>query len=229
MTRFLKVVFALSAFATCLFSMQIVERIPRSTSITVPRVGGYAQANLRELGLTITYPSGKTARAEILMLHDPETGLFWWRYLGVEPGGGSHLVQRPIPDSVLYITDDKVVGFSYSTPNLWVRESTEHFPTIEAGQASVLAELKNRGKQLEEGTSSWFVPINVASSLGPEFLHLKGSASSFPEPKLQQVTRKEGRWRLTLQGPNKDRVDLVLSDDYKIIDVVRLSSKAKSP
>lgn len=206
MVRLLRIVFTIFALASCVVAMQIVERTSRSTSLKVRKGGGYTRANFRQLGLTITDPSGKTVPAEVVMLHDPETGLFWWCYRIVESGADPHSVQGVVQDSILYITDDKIVGFLYSTPNLWVRESTEHFASIEAGEASVLAELKNRSKQVEEGTSSWFVPINVARLLGPEFLHLKGSASPVPEPKLQQVTRKEGHWRLTLKGPNKDRV-----------------------
>jgi hypothetical protein len=38
---------------------------------------------------------------------------------------------------------------------------------------------------------------------------------------IAAVGRQDGHWLVTLRGPNGDRADVTLTDDYKVIDVRR--------
>lgn len=54
---------------------------------------------------------------------------------------------------------------------------------------------------------------------------LAGSASPLPEPKLRGVRKKDGQWQLIIDGPNRDSVKVVLSDDYQVVRATRIPPK----
>jgi len=67
----------------------------------------------------------------------------------------------------------------------------------------------------------------VAKALGPSFLILKGSASPFPEPKIREISTRDGEWRIILDGPNKDAAEVVMSDDYQVVRAARLPAQER--
>ena len=87
--------------------------------------------------------------------------------------------------------------------------------------------LKKKSREIQLGTIEWFHGVNVAKALGPNFLILKGSASPFPEPKIREVSKRDGEWHIILDGPNDDSAEVVMSDDYQVISATRLLAKER--
>src|SRR6185295_7702161 len=200
---------------------QSIEGRIRSSSMQVMKNDQPVQLDLQEMQVTIPFADSKSGKAEIVILHEPRSGLFWWGYQTLDAsqsGEGSATFQSP---SIVCVTEEKIVVFKFSRPFVWVRESTEHYPTIDEGRNRVLATLKKISKEIETGSVEWFRGINVTKAVGVDFFHLKGSASPFPGPKLKEAIRKNGQWHLTLDGPNKDSAELVLGEDYQLISTVR--------
>ncbi len=212
----------------CGTELQTVEGALQSKSIQVTKDGQRVQAELQNVQLTIPFPNGKIGQADIVMLHEPQSGLFWWRYQAIEPGHfASTWAEDFLSSYKVYITEDKIVVFTFSRPFVWVRESSEHCSTLAEGQASVLATLKNKSREIQSGTIVWFHGVNVAKALGPSFLILKGSASPFPEPKIREISKRDGEWRIILDGPNKDAAEVVMSDDYQVVSAARLPAQER--
>jgi hypothetical protein len=67
----------------------------------------------------------------------------------------------------------------------------------------------------------------ACAALGIEFLVLKGSAVPFPQPKIGEITKKDGQWQLVFDGPNKDSAEAVLGDDYRVISAARVPSSER--
>jgi hypothetical protein len=70
--------------------VQIVHGSIRSKPIHLTQDGRDITVEAREVQLRISFPSGKTGQADLLMLYEPRNKLLWWTYEnreGVEPGG----------------------------------------------------------------------------------------------------------------------------------------------
>jgi hypothetical protein len=124
--------------------VKVMQIVVESKAVQIMKDGRNVPAVFRELRLEIPFPSGKTGPLEILMLHEPGSGSFWWQYQSVVPGQASHQLSDFTGRSVVYITGNRVVTFSFSRPSIWVGESTEHYATMSDGQASVLAQINEQ-------------------------------------------------------------------------------------
>ena len=222
---FLAFLFIAASSPLCDSRPQSLEGRIQSSSMQVKKNGQPVQLDLQDMQVTMPFADGTSGKAEIILLHEPRSGLFWWTYQALDPTQSSEGVAAFQSTSVICVTEEKIVVFKFRKPFVWVRESTEHYPTIDEGRNSVLATLKKTSKEIETGSVEWFRGTNVAKAVGYDFLHLKGNASPFPGPKLKEVSRKNGQWHLTLDGPNKDSAELVLGEDYQLISAVRLPAR----
>jgi hypothetical protein len=188
----------------------------------IPMDGHSVKVELRQIRAAIPFPSAATRLADITMVFDPQSGLFWWNYYQVPSSDQPpRRLAETLAKARFYIAKDKIVSFDFSRPNLWVRDCNERYSSMEQGQANVVAEIRNRAAEIEKGEWAWVHVINLGKDLGSDFLSLKGSASPFPEPKLREVKKEDGQWRLIFDGPNKDSAEVVLSDDYRVVSTKR--------
>src|SRR6185503_753867 len=202
---FLAFLFIAASSPLCDSRPQSLEGRIQSSSMQVKKNGQPVQLDLQDMQVTMPFADGTSGKAEIILLHEPRSGLFWWTYQALDPTQSSEGVAAFQSTSVICVTEEKIVVFK--------------------GRNSVLATLKKTSKEIETGSVEWFRGTNVAKAVGYDFLHLKGNASPFPGPKLKDVTRKNGQWHLTLDGPNKDSAELVLGEDYQLISAVRLPAR----
>jgi len=198
--------------------VRIVEGSTRSQIAAVPKDGQRPLVELREVQVSLsdTARSG-SERLDILMLREPRSGLFWWRYQTSESGRPGGIIERFLRDSITHLTDDRVVYFMLSTSTLWVSESLERQPSMDAGQASVVAALERDWEAMQAHPAPWFLRVNLISVLDRDFFFLRGSASSFPGPKLRGVSRQNGGWRVVLDGPNGDLAAVLLSERFDLL------------
>jgi hypothetical protein len=85
MIRLLLFASVMTSILLCGTELQTVEGSLHSKSIQVTKDGQRVQAELQNVQLTIPFPNGKIGQADIVMLHEPQSGLFWWRYQAIEP------------------------------------------------------------------------------------------------------------------------------------------------
>lgn len=201
-------------------AVQIAKGTVQTNPVQVATNAGPVQADLREARVALQFPSGKIGFAHVTILYEPKSRLFWWRYQTIES-------EMSLPEKFLiYIDQDRVVAFSFSRPNLWVRESTAHCSSLNDAEAKVLTEIRGRVVEIERGTVQWARPINIGRMLGSDFLALKGSASPFPQPTLREIHKREGQWHVILDGPNRDTGEVVLDDKFELISATVLPAQA---
>jgi hypothetical protein len=222
MSRFLLAFLLLTNLASVKSGVQIMDGTVQSKSVQLLIDGKPVQVELRKARVAIRFPSGNTGQADVTMLYEPQSRLFWWDYYQVprldQP---STDIAELLAKSRFFVTQDSIDRFAFSRPTLRIRQCSEHYSNLDEGQAKTLTEINNNAGEIEKGRWNWFREINLAKALGFDFMHLKGSASPFPEPKLREVTRRDGEWHLTFDGPNKDSAEVVLGDDYQVVSVNR--------
>lgn len=188
--------------------------------------GGPVDVELRTLRVTIPFPSDENRQADIVMLYEPTSQLFWWSYYPVsEPDRSPRRLDEMLSGSKFFVTATKIISFHFSRPDLRIRECAERYSSIEEGQAKAFAELKSKAGELRKGRWIWYHEVNVGKALG-DFLLLKGSAFTFPEASLREITRKDGRWHIIFDGPNKDTAEVVLDDKFELVSAAVLPSQA---
>jgi hypothetical protein len=183
------------------------------------KINGHS-VELRKFRAPIIFPSGETKPADLTMIFEPSTGLFWWDYY--QPSGpdfGSQSITEMLSRAKFYLGKNEIVRFDFSRPDLRIRRCVARYSSIEDGQAHALAEVRSKAGEIEKGRWEWFRAINMATAKAfePGFMTLAGSASPFPQTKLREVSKRGGRWYLLFDGPNGDSSEVVLNDDYKVV------------
>jgi hypothetical protein len=181
----------------------------------VVRNGQAVEIDLRALRLSIVLPSGKVGYADVAMLSEPKTKLFWWFYQTVEQPDDKGILQSPLDALMICVADDKVAGFNLTQAVLSVRDSTSHFSSMDEGQTKVLARIKENAERIEDGSMRWAKRVPLGRAL-PDFFVLKDSAAP-PRGTIREVARMPGQWRLILDGPNTNSAEVILDDDNRVI------------
>jgi hypothetical protein len=220
-------------FAFCLLanlssqspSTHLVPGTIEMKQVPILKDGHRARAVVRKMEISVVSSDGKTMRADVIMVYEPISRLFWWQYQALESEEPRTDIAKSLSDYVVYIAKDKIYGFSFSRPFLWVRESEKQVSNLDQGQEEVLADVKKNADKIAAQTATWAHPVNVGAAMGPGFLSLDHSASLFPQPRLRTVSRVKDQWHLIFDGPNKDSAEIVLSDDYKVVSTTHFPAK----
>ena len=196
--------------------VKLDEGSKQSAVVTIYRDGQPAQADVMEIRLAIHAEplSADEALVDILLLRDPETGLFLWRFQGASAGDPGNMIQTLRADSAIFVQDGKLLEFRWMTPSLWIRRIAEKRSTMEDGLAGVLRTLE------AYGTSASDIPAYQELSLAPPldtfFLYKLGQDPSVTAH-LREVTFHQGQWKIVLDGPNGDVASVLLNEKLEII------------
>lgn len=191
------------------------------------RINGHS-IELRKFRSPIQFPSGKTKIADITMVFDAETRLFWWDYY--QPSGpdfSTRSIAEMLSRDKFYIGEGRITRFDLSGSDLRIRQCAGRRSSMEDGQEHALKEIRANAADIEKNSWHWFhlVDLMTAKAVERDFMMLAGSSSPLPEPKLREVRRKDGQWHLIIDGPNRDSVKVVLSDDFKVVGTKRFPAK----
>lgn len=135
-----------------------------------------------------------------------------------------------VEKSTIYATDQKIIGFEYSTGIITVNESSERFLSISEAYFNIISTFKDKINEIERGASILkYKKIEAGKimheALGFDFYFDRQIFPAYP-PRIIDV-KKDKNWHLIFEGANKIKADVTLGDDYKIISVKPLSGKAK--
>jgi hypothetical protein len=161
--------------------------------------------------------------ADILLLHDPQTGLFLWRYQESDPDNPGSILERFEKESVLVAKEDKLVEFLFLGATLWVQESTENYATMSDARAAVISRMERYGADISHVVQQSYQEISLAQVLGPDFLRDRQNPDPARAPKLREVSAPGAKWRLVLDGPNGDTAVVTLGEKYQVegVEIVR--------
>jgi hypothetical protein len=208
--------------------VQIAPGSVKSGTIEVCGVSGKGSVQAREFQVRIELPSQRIATRDVSMLYDPATKLFWWgtEHLASVPKNSSAPVFLP-SNSVICLTDSAFVMFWngwVSTSQIFVRESSERYPSLDAGQAYVLRVLEDRRGDIDAERFIHEYKRILFNDLGRDFLDGKFSAISVG-PTLSDVRRVGDDWQITEDGHYGGTALIILNDKYEVIKTTLLPTK----
>ena len=185
----------------------------QSAVFTIDRNGQSAQAEV--MAVRVAIETGSLSHdqrlADLLLLRDPETGLFMWRYQHADLDHPSNMIEKLQTESAVFIQSGTLKEFRWTAPFLCIRRIAEHHASMEDGLASVLRTLQ------VYGTSASDIPpyqkVNLGHAVDLGFMYgPRGERAD-----LGKVVPDENRWKILLKGPNGDTALVVLSDEFKIV------------
>jgi hypothetical protein len=218
MTRFILVVSIFSAAMTLPAQMRVVGRVDHET-MAARSDEGARELEAREILVeapSAAFASDVAERGEILLLFDPGTKLFWWRYQTSMRGAPGGILRRDRQSARFYVGSDRIVGFLFLSPSLWFRESFEHLSSLDQGESNVLALLAANRASLVAGQVELFRELNLHSHIDVEgFFHSRRDASPWHKPRLREVARDKRGWRIELEGSNGEPAEVWLNDRFE--------------
>jgi hypothetical protein len=206
-------------------SVGVLEGTVQNRALEVRKENALVTVESRTEVVKVLFPSGKAGLARVAMIYDPGSRLFWWKYQTVE---GNQPPSQPLDlskDETIVIKKGEIIGFSFFDNTLWVRVLSKSVSDLKEAQATVLQDIERDAAAIESGAMHWAQPVNLRPALGPDFLHLKGSASPFPMAVLRDVKRNGGSWELLFDGPNRDSAEVTLSENYRVLGVQHFPAK----
>lgn len=170
--------------------------------------------------LNYTVPNSKTSRGNLVVVFEPALGFFWWK---LETLGQNRSASLPAADRLAFcVVDDKLIGIEPIGARLWVTVSREKYKTFESGLNNLMTRLeKDLPPSNRMNRSSWptdtRAEVNLATALGRDFFRIKGSAAPLIAARITSASVSGSQCSVTLEGVNKDKADITLSGDYKIL------------
>lgn len=206
--------------------VHLIPASTRSGTFDVREESAKVPMQLRELEVGIELPSHETVRWFVSMLYDPGTRLFWWHTDSVDFAAARRKTGLPatLPsNSVICFTKSRFILFWNgwaSGGRILIRESTEHYSSLDEGQAYVLHVLEERRGDIEAGRFLFNYKEVVFPGLDGDFLYSRGdTAGPRMGPKLRDVTRVGNDWQIVEDGPNGGSAIIILNDTYQVVSV----------
>src|SRR5690348_16138474 len=97
----------------CDSRLQSIEGRIESSSMQVTKNGQPIQLDLQDMQVTMPFADSTWRKAEIILLHEPKTGLFWWTYQGLDPSQSSEGIAAFQSTSIICVTEEKIIVFKF--------------------------------------------------------------------------------------------------------------------
>ena len=210
MKRILFFSIALGSWMAQAANVHIIDGSTHAKTVRVLKGGQRVDIPATELQLDIGAAGGGSAKADILLVHDPVTGLFLWRYQDTDaekPGG---IAERFRENSAVVVKDDRMVEFLLLGSSLWMRESQEKFSTMGDAQRSVMTQIERFGESIKSVVLESYREVNLAEALDVDFLYERGTPHPERSARLREVSAAGSGWRVVLDGPNGDAMAVTI-------------------
>ena len=208
--------------------VQMVDGSVSSQTVQVKRDGQPVQLQLRQMQVMVPMGHAEMQRGDVIMLNESGSGKFWWRYQNSLSEASEGIADRFLESFVLSLTNDRIVGFKFDSPVLWVRDWTEQHSSLDEGQASVLATLAHSQADIASGGLNWFQEVNLTEVLYSELFGADLDESPSPNHKLLGVAKQDTGWQVLLAGPQREVVAVRLDDNYQFVSASAVNSPAAS-
>lgn len=214
---------------------QGVSRVAFSESTHAVRAfSSYGDVSLpvARLQLDVQYPVRKKERGDLVVVYEPQSGHFLWRYEPINQANDSFLNALNAGMLAVYVAPDDLVEFLMSgalyakahrerADNLWAAEGAS-ITEIEHG----LADFEKRGFHTDSKEIPLFSAIGMAFACPPP--GEPGGLNSncgWGAKRIVSVSREADNWRLVLR--NRWDQEVILDRDFNFVSTRRLPEPEK--
>jgi hypothetical protein len=199
-----------------------------SHTVVLARNGQPRTLNICRRVVLAQFPSGNRNRLELIAIHDPQNGLFWWHSYGLPRGSHVQATSDFLENNAVYLLPDSIVVFwTTDRPGqLNVQESRKKFSTLDEGYRDAYSSIDEGLNQIDPLTYKrrGIISVDLEKTLSRSFLEnrkYQGMAGGVYQPvRILCIANKSGFWTVTVQGPNGDEGVLFLSTQYQLEKVL---------
>ena len=122
-------------------------------------------------------------------------------------------------NSLIFLTRSKFVMFWNgwgSAARILIRESSEHYSSLDEGQTNVFHVLGDKREDLQAGRFLHEYKEVAFLGLGRDFIDSKYETIN-RGLKLKDVSRAGARWQIIEEGPNGGSATIALDEKYQVI------------
>ena len=202
--------------------VQVVPGSVKSGSFVVRNLSGKTPVESRVLQVQVELSNHNTAILNVLMLYDPRSKLFWWQADPIPSIHQTTSISQMLPhNSLIFLTRSKFVMFWNgwgSAARILIRESSEHYSSLDEGQTNVFHVLGDKREDLQAGRFLHEYKEVAFLGLGRDFIDSKYEAVN-RGLKLKDVSRVGARWQIIEESPNGGSATIVLDGKYQVIKI----------
>jgi hypothetical protein len=180
--------------------------------------------------LDIVYPRGKKERGDLVVVYDPQSGRYFWRYnpLNGPADTTSFLDALEAGAEAAYAGPDALVDFNMSS-SLYEKEHRDKVDSMEAAERASIVEIE-RGLPGFEGagyhTDAKALPI--LNAIDPDFFCAPLPRSAICRSKgnhIVSISQEGDNWRFVFR--NRWDQEMILDSKFNLVSTRRLTEAAK--
>jgi hypothetical protein len=190
---------------------RILRQTERQQAFVLTGDMGNSGAVLYTVQIQSPAPTGKMMTIDVAVVLAAGSDILWWHAQTDGPSTGDRL-QAFVDTNRLYLTNERVAGFSVKATALSISVQGDHAKTFDEALALVLPKIQatpNETEWLPQTAQT----VNLWNTLGQSFF---GSGSKFIAPTIQTATHASSLWTIGLQSASKDKATVVLTDDFDL-------------
>jgi len=210
----------------------------KTRTIQADKNGQWVDIQIQEVIINFQFISGNWGHGDMIMLYDPETGLFGWRFY-FSPFLGSEKVEVLAPNKSLEnflmglypcLLPNKMVYFKFNQNFPLVieyREFSECYVTLEEGRTQLFHTLEKENKlgDIEYGRpddylNSKEICLGINKHVRLFFKKIRKNKEFVARKlKLAKVTYHHSQWTLTIENDENEQTFITLDENYNIVEV----------
>jgi hypothetical protein len=206
-------------------SIKIVEGSEETTTISANKNGQPVDIDVQGVTLNFGFPSGQWQKGNMVLLHDPETGLFGWYILIKSFTSARGLMNFLLGDIYVYITPEKMVWFELigSFGLIRSQDFTQRSPNLELVQKQWILTLENditeNGSLYREHFAKDWYGLGIYEYLSFWFDHRKNRRciERVEKINISHVVYEHSKWTITLESSDQKQTFVQLDDHYNIV------------
>ncbi len=197
-------------------NVHIVDGSTRTKTVHAFEAGQRIEIPSVEMQAEIAAHGGGSAKADILLIYEPKSGFALWRYQESDPENPGGITERFEQDSVVVAQDERLMEFQLIGSSLWLRESKEKFSTMGDAQRAMLTRIERFGTSAAALMLQSFHEVNLSEALDVDFLYERDNPHPARSARIREVSPAGSQWRVVLDGPNGDAVEVTLGENLTV-------------
>jgi hypothetical protein len=173
----------------------------------------------RSILVQTNFPDAKPAEYAVQMIYDPASQLFEWESFPTFQGYDPQLTAEHFAESsIVFLAPDRLVVVSRLKfqPQVRVRESTEHYDSMDRGQDSVLQFFQEHKDTADTPWSARFKTVDLMKEIPRSFMEQCYNAMLML-PRIEESRHNGKQWIFRITGPNGNSAEVSLDDAFKVV------------
>lgn len=206
--------------------VEIVEGSKETRTISANKNGQLVELDVRGITLNFIFSSDRWHKGNMVLLHDPKTGLFGWHIsINSLTSSAEGEIEFLLRNIYIYITPEKMVWFKLIGPFGLIRSQDfiQRSPSLELVQKQWILTLENdiieNGSLYREHFAKDWYGLGIYEYLSFWFEHRRNRhyVERVEKINISHVMYEHSQWTITLESSDQKQTFVQLDDHYNIV------------